>query len=350
MTANDGDDGGDRGRTAKRAATAAGAAGLALWLRRRFRRRRAADDAVAPEAPVSEHPGDSALVSRHRDTDAERRASSRIALLLLLSAAAGIGLLVLYAMGGQVQLEGTLVGIALGGMGFALILWGKYLFPHEIVTEPREPHESEAGARREAEDLIRQTETDVTRRRFLTRMLVGAAGAFGLALIFPIRSLGPSPGSSLFHTAWRKGMRLVDETGLPIHVDTLPEDGVVTVFPDGNVGDATAQAIVVRVAEDDLDLPAGREGWAPEGNVCYSKLCTHAGCPVGLYVASSHELQCPCHQSAFDVTDGATVVFGPAARPLPQLPIEADQDGFLVAQGDFSAPVGPGFWDRGDGP
>jgi len=341
---------GDGKRTAKRAAAAAGAAGMGFGVRRWLRRRRSDQPEGDQVPPVSERPGETALVSRHRDTEAERRASRRIALLLFLSAAAGIGLLVVYALGGQVQLEGALVGIALGAMGFALILWGKHLFPHEIVTEEREPHESEAGERQVAEDLIGQTETDITRRRFLTRALIGAAGAFGLALIFPIRSLGPSPGSALFHTSWRRGKRLVDESGLPIKVDTLPVDGVVTVFPDGNVGDTNAQAIVVRVAEDILDLPPGREDWAPEGNVCYSKLCTHAGCPVGLYLASYHELQCPCHQSAFDVTDGASVVFGPAARPLPQLPMEVDDEGYLVARGDFSAPVGPGFWDRGDGP
>ena len=350
----DGDSAGSR--RAKRAAAAAGAAGFAVGLRRLFRRRGGVQapggtpEPEGPRLPVSERPGEATAVSRHRNLSGERRASRRIALLLLLSAAAGLGLLVLYALGGQTQLEGTLIAITLGGMGFALILWGKHLFPHEVVTEDREPHESEAVAQRVAEDLIEQTESDVTRRRFLTRMLIGAAGAFGLALVFPIRSLGPSPGDVLFHTSWRRGKRLLDETGAPVHVDTLPVDGVVTVFPEGHVGDANAQAILVRVEQDQLQLPAGRGNWAPDGNVCYSKLCTHAGCPVGLYLATYHQLQCPCHQSAFDVLDGASVVFGPATRPLPQLPIEADLEGFLVARGDFSAPVGPGFWNRGDGP
>jgi len=294
------------------------------------------------DPPISEHPGEDVLVSRHDDPERERRATRRIALLFVLSALAGIGLLVLYALGGQVQLEGALVGVALGAMGFALILWGKHLFAHEVVTEERDPHESEVGERRIAEDLIRETETGITRRRMLTRLLVGAAGAFGLALIFPIRSLGPNPGNSLFVTSWRRGKRLVDDTGLAVRVDTLPESGVVTVFPEGSVGDANAQAILVRVPEDLLHLPAGREDWAPQGNVCYSKLCTHAGCPVGLYLASYHQLQCPCHQSAFDVTDGASVVFGPAARPLPQLPIEADAEGFLVARGTSARRSGRG--------
>ncbi len=316
----------------------------------RSRRSRRTPEPEGPRTPVSEQPGERAAIQRHRDVEGERRAGAGIGLLLLVSIGAGLGLLVLYALGGQVQLEGVLLAVALGGMGFALVLWGKHLFPHEIVTEPREPHESEAGPRQEAEDLIEQTEADVTRRRFLTRMLIGAGGAFAVAMVFPIRSLGPSPGRSLFVTSWRKGARLLDEHGEPVKMDTLPTDGVVTVFPQGHVGDSNAQAILVRVSADDLHLPSGREDWAPDGNVCYSKLCTHLGCPVGLYVASRHQLQCPCHQSAFDVLDGASVVFGPATRPLPQLPIEVDGDGYLVAGGGFSAPVGPGFWNRGDGP
>jgi len=282
---------------------------------------------------------------RYQDSPTEARASRWIAVLLLLSIAAGIGLLIVYAIGGQVQLEGALLGVTLGGIAFGLILWGKYLIPHEIVTDDREPHESEPDDRRVAEELIGESEGHLTRRRLLVRLLIGAAGAFGLALIFPIRSLGPSPGNKLFHTVWREGMRVVDDTGTPVKVDTLPDDGVVTVFPEGHVGDPTAQSIMVRVDPGLLQLPPGREDWAPEGNVCYSKLCTHAGCPVGLYLAEFKQLQCPCHQSAFTVTNGAQVVFGPAARPLPQLGLEADSDGFLVARGDFDGPVGPGFWN-----
>jgi ubiquinol-cytochrome c reductase iron-sulfur subunit len=105
----------------------------------------------------------------------------------------------------------------------------------------------------------------------------------------------------------------------------------------------------VKVDPGELQLPPGRESWAPQGNICYSKICTHAGCPVGLFVQALHQLQCPCHQSAFDVLNGARVVFGPAPRPLPQLPITADAEGFLVAQGDFSAPVGPGWWSMPSG-
>ena len=80
--------------------------------------------------------------------------------------------------------------------------------------------------------------------------------------------------------------------------------------------------------------------------IAYSKICTHVGCPVGLYQADTHELLCPCHQSTFDVLDGARPRFGPATRSLPQLPLAVDGDGFLTAQSDFTEPVGPGFWNR----
>ena len=329
--------------------------GVQRWLRRlRFARKAGKAAAVAGVAV-----GARRAVSRkdrRRPMDRpvplphERSAGRRIALLFLLSTAAGIGLLVLYALGGQVQLEGALLAVALGGIGIALILWGKYLFPHEIVTEEREPHASEARTLETTQELIEESEEAITRRSLLVRLLLGALGALAVAFVFPIRSLGPSPGRSLFATKWRKDMMLVDGNGVPIRADTLDVNGVITAFPQGYTTSADSVAIVVKVPEDVLRLPAGRQGWAPSGNVCYSKLCTHAGCPVGLYLAATHELQCPCHQSAFDVTNGAEVVFGPAARPLPQLRIYADGAGFLRAAGDFTGPVGPGFWNRGAQP
>ncbi len=126
-------------------------------------------------------------------------------------------------------------------------------------------------------------------------------------------------------------------------------DSFVTVFPEGYVGDGQAQAVLIRVQPDQLALPDGNAG-APEGFVAYSKICTHLGCPVGLYLAATHELRCPCHQSTFDVLDGAVPVYGPASRPLPQLPLEFGEDGFLRATGDFDGPVGPAFWQIDEGP
>jgi ubiquinol-cytochrome c reductase iron-sulfur subunit len=283
-----------------------------------------------------------------RPSGREDAFAKAIAVLFVLAILAGLGLLVLYALGGQTQLEGILLGILLGGIGGGLVLWGKELFPPQRVIEDRGPHGS-GEENVEAVDRSLDKAEQIPRRTMLVRLLLGTFGALGLAAIFPIRSLGPSPGGSLFRTSWRRGLRLVTETGEPVRVDTLPVGGVVTVFPEGYTTAEDSQAILVRVESGELRLPTGREGWAPQGNVCYSKICTHAGCPVGLYSKDLQQLQCPCHQSAFDVLNGAEPVFGPAPRPLPQLDVYADDQGFLRARSDFDEPVGPGFWNAGRG-
>ena len=185
----------------------------------------------------------------------------------------------------------------------------------------------------------------MSRRRLLFRLLLGAAGALGLAAIFPVRSLGRAPGASLFRTEWRAGQRLVDVDGNLVTRDTLDVDSFTTVFPEDAVGSGDSQAVLIRVASGSLQLPADRLVGAPDGYVAYSKICTHAGCALALYLAEVHQLRCPCHQSTFDVLNGARPVYGPAARPLPQLPIQIDPDGTMRALSDFTAPVGPSFWD-----
>jgi len=275
-----------------------------------------------------------------------RSAERLVALCFVASALAGVGLAVVYIAGGQAQLEGALLAVSLGGLGAGLIVWAKRLLPHEEITERRELAPSPQPERAALETEIQEGGATLGRRRLLTRLLAGAAGALGLALVFPIRSLGPSPGNTLFRTQWRAGSLALNAAGQPIHRDDLEIGGVVTVFPQGHIGSADSQTILVRVDPSTLQLPTGREDWAPEGYVAYSKVCTHAGCPVGLFLAATHELRCPCHQSTFDVLTGATPTYGPAPRPLPQLPIGFDENGLLRARSDYQEPVGPGFWDR----
>jgi ubiquinol-cytochrome c reductase iron-sulfur subunit len=167
-------------------------------------------------------------------------------------------------------------------------------------------------------------------------------------LLFPIRSLGPRPGKDLKSTPYAPGgLRVVTENGQPVSPKDLPPDGVLTVWPEGHTDAADAPTLLIRTRSDQGFAPRrGREDWTVDGIVAYSKLCTHVGCPVGLYQAESGLLLCPCHQSTFNVLDGARPVFGPAARSLPQLPLGLDANGDLVARSDFSGPVGPGFWDR----
>jgi ubiquinol-cytochrome c reductase iron-sulfur subunit len=185
----------------------------------------------------------------------------------------------------------------------------------------------------------------VTRRTLLVRLLGAAGVALGGTVAVPALSLGPRPGQSLFKTSWTPGARLVDAEGNPVQASSITEQQVLTVFPQGAEGSADSQTLIVKVDPGRLTLPPGRETWAPDGVVAYSKICTHAGCPVGLYRAESHELLCPCHQSTFDVLNAAEPTFGPAARALPQLPLAVDEEGFLIAQHDFEEPVGPSFWN-----
>jgi ubiquinol-cytochrome c reductase iron-sulfur subunit len=167
-------------------------------------------------------------------------------------------------------------------------------------------------------------------------------------LLFPLRSLGPRPGKDLKSTPYAEGgLRVVTEDGVPVGPKDLPVDGVVTVWPEGHTDAADAPTLLIHTRSDQgFKSRRGREDWTVAGIVAYSKLCTHVGCPVGLYQAESGLLLCPCHQSTFNVLDGARPIFGPAARSLPQLPLGVDGEGYLIARGDFSDPVGPGFWDR----
>jgi ubiquinol-cytochrome c reductase iron-sulfur subunit len=261
------------------------------------------------------------------------------------SALASLGLTGVYLAGGQPQIEGLLLAVALGGISAGVVLWAKRFMPsgpdeeaREVVPKGIEQRDEAAGAYEAGAEIIE-------RRAFLAKMLAGAFAALGLAALFPIRSLGAAPAGSLFRTAWRRGSRLVRPDGSPVRATDLTVDGVLTVFPQHHTDAADSQTLLLRLPPG--VEPPGPEGWSSDGCVAFSKICTHAGCPVGLYRTETHELFCPCHQSSFAVLQGAKPVAGPATRPLPQLPLARGPDGFLIAQGDYSEPVGPGFWNRG---
>ena len=277
----------------------------------------------------------------------ERRAVRHVGIAFGVSALASIGLAVTYWTGGQVQVEGSLLAISLGALGVGFVLVARRLLPQGPYTEERDVLPSTDTEVEAFETDLERGEGWLTRRGFIVRMLGAAAAALGVAALFPIRSLGPNPGRTLFHTKWRRGSLVVDEQGNAVTVDTLDVGGVLTVFPEGHLEVEDSQTLLIRVSDDSVVTRSGREDWAPEGYVAYSKVCTHAGCPVGLYQQDVKELLCPCHQSTFDVEDGARPIFGPATRSLPQLPLTVDDDGQLRAQDDYDEPVGPGFWNRG---
>jgi ubiquinol-cytochrome c reductase iron-sulfur subunit len=153
---------------------------------------------------------------------------------------------------------------------------------------------------------------------------------------------------------------VVQGTNRPLRpADFHAAGSMITVIPEGYQDDldalAKAGTILIKFAPGQLDIPTKYQGntlvstmkWTVDNIVAYSKICTHVGCPVALYETTTHHILCPCHQSTFDAANGAWVIFGPAARPLPQLPLTTNSDGFLVAKSDYTQPVGPSFWERG---
>lgn len=256
----------------------------------------------------------------------------------------GAGAAVAFAVDGDPQVQGGLLGAALLSLALGIGLWAVRAMPGGTAVEDREPLVSTPADREAAVSGFERGERILGRRGVLVRMLALGGTTVGAALLVPIRALGPNPGRKLLTTPWRPGRRLVTDDGRPVRPGDLTTDSVITVFPEGEQSPGDAQTLLIRLPPG-VDRPRpGREGWSVEGCVAYSKVCTHAGCPVGLYEASSRRLVCPCHQSLFEVTDGARPSFGPATRSLPQLPLDVDEDGHLVARSDFSGPVGPGWW------
>ena len=249
-----------------------------------------------------------------------------------------------------------ILGATMGGglffLGVGLVAWGKYLMPQGPFVEERHVlANTESDRDAFAAAIVERGGDVVRRRRMLGGLLGGGLGIFSVVALFPLlRSMGPLPKGTMFHTDWRRGSYVVDQTGRRVMVGDLAIGSILTVFPEGTEntdrGQAVDQTVLIRLSNESFTTKKGRETWAPHGYVAYSKLCTHLGCPVGLYEQQLQLLVCPCHQSMFDVNNGALPQVGPAPRPLPQLPLYVDALGHLRAQGDYHEPVGPGFWER----
>jgi ubiquinol-cytochrome c reductase iron-sulfur subunit len=249
------------------------------------------------------------------------------------------------------------VGMALSllGIGFGAVHWAKTLMPDAEVEEARHQARSTDEARAQAVEVIKLAdgESGFSRRKLIRRSLYGALAVFPIPALVIFGDLGPVVGDSLKHTMWKKGTRLTkDPTGIPIKASDVTIGSVFHVIPEGlNESEhkleekAKASVLLVRVNPEELNEDPAKADWSYDGIVAYSKICTHVGCPVALYEQHTHHLLCPCHQSTFDLANHCEVIFGPASRPLPQLPIAVDAEGYLVAQSDFLEPVGPTFWD-----
>jgi ubiquinol-cytochrome c reductase iron-sulfur subunit len=285
-----------------------------------------------------------------REVPRDRRMEGVVAALLLAAGVLAAAFAVLYVVDASTQLLGLALGLAFAGLAAGLIVAGKRVVPQEtaILDKPPLP---DPEARFEAREALADGAEGLSRRG----LLVGAAGVagagLGTALVLPIASLGPDADGRLARTPWRRGRYLVDERGERLTPDDLALGGFTTAYPEGaDEEEIGSPVIVVKLRPQELDLPAERHGWAQDGVVAYSKICTHAGCAVAMFRYPLYDPQspppalvCPCHYSTFDPRNGGERTFGPAARPLPQLPLMLDARRRLVADGPLSGPPGPSY-------
>jgi quinol---cytochrome c reductase iron-sulfur subunit len=331
------------------------------------------------------------------DPKAEKRAERQVAGLFGLAVVGSVLFVVSYIvfkvgdtpdtignLGASNLALGLTLTLVLLAMGAGMIQWARKLMGDQEIVEMRHPASS-SQEDREAAVSILQTgleESGLGRRPLIRNSLLAAGGVLGILPIVMLRDLGPLPGDSLYHTIWdlntwtpemqawwqtqnRTYQRVVrDVVGTPIKVTELEIGDLVNAEPevmfavdpttqeplvegtDLLVAKSKAAVILHRMLPSEI-ASAQTLNWSVDGVVCYSKICTHVGCPISLNERTNHHLLCPCHQSTFDLADSGRVLFGPAARALPQLDILVDEDGYLAARHDFDEPVGPSFWERG---
>jgi ubiquinol-cytochrome c reductase iron-sulfur subunit len=310
-------------------------------------------------APTGDNHGEATPVTIRLDAEQFQVAAANprevellVALTFLLGLAGFIGFGAAYWVAASNFWLGITLGVGFLGLGTGMVAWGKYLMPRGPFSESRHSMvPTQAEKDRIISDFSTRGKVVVERRTFLTKILGAAGAVFGVVVMFPlIRSLGPLPKQFSQATTWHVDSFLVKIDGTKVSQDDVEPGGMLTVFPEGDAGGPLSQTMLVRQGTKDIVTAPGRETWSPIGYMAFSKVCTHAGCPIGLYQQQTHQLLCPCHQSLFDVGPGkdAVPVFGPAPRPLPQLPLYIDADGYLRAQKPYDQPVGPSFWWRRD--
>ncbi|MFT4010496.1 MAG: Rieske 2Fe-2S domain-containing protein [Nocardioidaceae bacterium] len=335
----------------------------------------ATESGPIPDPGLPEH------LPRPTDVDPakEKRAERQVATLFGLSSLFAILFCVAYftfdihdnpdtflGLGASNVFLGLCLGLSFLAIGIGIIVWARKLMGDHEIAEERHPIASSEADRTEVVKQLLQgaEESGLARRPLVLFSLAGAMGTALLPAIVALRDLGPLPGKKLYTTIWAKGMRVVrDVSGEPIVAAELEIGELVNAEPEILFDPeryshapiegvelqemkAKVPVIVVKMDPEEITPWKGREDWAWNGVLVYSKICTHVGCPISLMEQQNHHLLCPCHQSTFDLSDNGKVVFGPAGRSLPQLPVTVDDDGYLVAQSDFTEPVGPSFWER----
>ncbi|MFJ9036252.1 Rieske 2Fe-2S domain-containing protein [Streptomyces sp. NPDC102406] len=312
----------------------------------------------------------------HRIQDIEERAAKRservVAMLFTISMLATVAFIASYVtidvdkiiyvfpIGHISALNfalGLTLGVALFCIGAGAVHWARTLMSDVEVASERHPIEAapEVKAQVLADFADGARESQFGRRKLIRNTLFGALALVPLSGVVLLRDLGPLPGTKLRHTAWKKGKKLVNmNTNEPLRASDIAVGSLTFAKPEGveehdeDFQQVMGKAALMLVRIQPENIKDKRElEWSHEGVVAYSKICTHVGCPISLYEQQTHHVLCPCHQSTFDLSDGARVIFGPAGHALPQLRIGVDSEGYLEALGDFDEPVGPAFWERG---
>jgi ubiquinol-cytochrome c reductase iron-sulfur subunit len=339
------------------------------------------EDDGAEEAHGAEvEPAEERMPSESDYPEHAKRAERLVSACFLIAFIAGCGFIAAYVgleVGGSTPPGANVVdavlrsnlalgfslSVALLGLGFGALFWVRHLMPDVEIVEERHELRSTDAERAAFQEYFEEgaAASQFVKRPIVRRTLMLATLPLAAIPIVVLRDLGPLPGTSLRHTVWSPGRRLlVYGTNQPITpAEFSAGGGMITIVPEGYTDDldalAKAAVIIIKFRPDELHIPTryagntliGTMNWTVNNIVAYSKICTHVGCPVALYEQTTHHILCPCHQSTFDATTGATVIFGPAPRPLPQLPLTTDAQGYLVAKSDFTQPVGPSFWERG---
>ncbi|MGW1749838.1 cytochrome bc1 complex Rieske iron-sulfur subunit [Streptomyces sp. NPDC002092] len=312
----------------------------------------------------------------HRVQDIDERAAKRservVAMLFTVSMLATVGFIASYVaiphdksifvfpIGHINALNfalGLTLGLALFAIGAGAVHWARTLMSDVEIADERHPIEAspEVKAKVMADFKQGAKESALGRRKLIRNTMFGALALFPLSGVMLLRDLGPLPGTKLRHTLWSKGKLLVNmNTNEPLRASDVQVGSLTFAKPEGleehdenfQTEIAKAALMIVRIQPDNIKDKRELE-WSHEGIVAYSKICTHVGCPISLYEQQTHHVLCPCHQSTFDLSDGARVIFGPAGHALPQLRIGVNDQGYLEALGDFEEPVGPAFWERG---
>lgn len=319
-------------------------------------------------------PGLPAHKPRIQDIDerAAKRSERTIALFFTLSMLATVGFIASYVIfpvdkivyiwpfGHVSALNfslGLTLGVALFTIGAGAVHWSRTLMSDVEVADERHPIEAapEVKAKALADFAQGAKESQLGRRKLIRNTMFGALALVPLSGVVLLRDLGPLPEKKLRNTLWGKGKQLINmNTMEPLRPEDVVVGSLTFAMPEGLSEEAhdfnnqigKAALMIVRIHPDDIKDKRERE-WAHEGIVAFSKICTHVGCPISLYEQQTHHVLCPCHQSTFDLSDGARVIFGPAGHALPQLRIGVNSEGNLEALGDFEEPVGPAFWERG---